>query len=61
MYPFRGMKAIFLVLLVMLMAMPEADAQTPQEKAYVAVRERLVADLEAKRKSLPQPIDERRR
>jgi len=58
MYPFRGMKAIFLVLLVMLMAMPEADAQTPQEKAYVAVRERLVADLEAKRKSLPQPIDE---
>ena len=58
MYPFRGMKAILLVLLVMLMAMPEADAQTPQEKAYVAARERLVADLEAKRKALPQPVDE---
>jgi hypothetical protein len=58
MYPFRGMKAIFLVLLAVLMAMPEADAQTPQEKAYVAARERLVADLEAKRKSWPQPIDQ---
>ena len=57
MYPFPDMKAIFLVLLVALMASP-ANAQTPQEKAYVAERERLVADLEAKRKSLPLPIDE---
>ena len=58
MYPFPGMKAIFLGLLVILMAIPEVGAQTPQEKAYVAARQRLVADLEAKRKSLPQPIDE---
>jgi hypothetical protein len=58
MYPFRDMKAIFLGLLALLMAMPEAGAQTSQEKAYVAARERLVADLEAKRKSLPPPIGE---
>ena len=52
------MKAIFLGLLVVLTAMPEAGAQTSQETAYVAARERLVAGLEAKRKSLSQPIDE---
>jgi hypothetical protein len=52
MYPFGGMKAIFLVLPVVLMA-SHAAAQTPQEKAYVAARERRVADLETNRKSLP--------
>jgi hypothetical protein len=57
MYPLLEMKAIFLVLLVALVASP-ASAQTPQERAYVAERERLVGDLEAKRKSLPLPIDE---
>jgi hypothetical protein len=57
MYPPPDMKAIFLVLFVALMASP-ANAQTPQERAYVAERERLVADLEAKRKALPLPIDE---
>ena len=57
MYPFHSMKAIFLGLLVALMA-SQAGAQTPQDKAYVETRERLVADLEAKRKSLPTPIDE---
>ncbi len=51
MYPFRRMKAIFLGLLAVLMASP-AGAQTRQEKAYVIERARLVADLEAKRKSL---------
>jgi hypothetical protein len=57
MYPFHGMKAIFLVLPAVLMA-SQAAAQTSQDKAYVETRARLVADLEAKRKSLPTPIDE---
>jgi hypothetical protein len=37
----------------------QAGAQTAQDKAYVETRERLVADLEAKRKSLPEPVDDR--
>ena len=55
MYPFRRMKAIFLGLLAVLMA-SQAGAQTAQDKAYVEARQRLVADLEAKRKATP--IDE---
>ena len=47
------MKAILLVLLLWLMAAPTAVAQTSEEKAYVALRERLVADLEAKRRTVP--------
>jgi len=58
MYPFRDMKAIFLGLLVVLMA-SQAGAQTAQDKAYVETRTGLVADLEAKRKSLPEPVDDR--
>jgi len=58
MYPFRRMKAIFLGLLAVLMA-SQAGAQTAQDKAYVETRRRLVADLEAKRKSLPEPVDDR--
>ena len=58
MYPFRDMKAIFLGLLVVLMA-SQAGAQTAQDKAYVETRQGLVADLEAKRKSLPEPVDDR--
>src|ERR1700751_5985927 len=54
MYPFRRMKAIFLGLLMVLMA-SHAGAQTPQDKAYVETRKRLVADLEAKRESPPGP------
>ncbi len=57
MYPFRGMKAIFLGLLAVLMA-SQAAGQTAQDKAYVEARQRRVADLEAKRKSLPQPLDQ---
>jgi len=52
------MKAIFLGLLAVLMA-SQAGAQTAQDKAYVETRRRLVADLEAKRKSLPEPVDDR--
>ncbi len=52
MYPFHGMKAIFLGLLAVLMA-SQAGAQTAQDKAYVEARQRLVADLEAKRKATP--------
>jgi hypothetical protein len=52
------MKAIFLGLLAALAA-SQAAAQTTQDKAYVEARERLVADLEAKRKSLPEPVDDR--
>jgi hypothetical protein len=58
MYPFPGMKAIFLGLLAVLMA-SQAGAQTAKDKAYVETRERLAADLEAKRKSLPEPVDDR--
>ena len=58
MYPFPGMKAIFLGLLAVLMA-SQAGAQTAQDKTYVETRERLAADLEAKRKSLPEPVDDR--
>jgi hypothetical protein len=58
MYPVRAMKAIFLGLLAVLMA-SQAGAQTAQDKAYVETRKRLVADLEAKRKSLPAPVDDR--
>jgi hypothetical protein len=50
------MKAILLVPLLWLMAAP-AIAQTPEEKAYVALRERVVADLEARRREVP-PIGE---
>lgn len=57
MYPFHGMKAIFLGLLVALMA-SHAGAQTTQDKAYVEARQRLVADLQTKRNSLPEPVDE---
>jgi hypothetical protein len=57
MYPFLGMKAIFLGFLAVLMA-SQAGAQTAQDKAYVETRERLAADLEAKRKSLPEPVDD---
>ena len=52
MYPFHGMKAIFLGFLAVLMA-SQVAAQTAQDKAYVEARQRLVADLEAKRKSMP--------
>ncbi|MBS0526260.1 MAG: hypothetical protein JSS04_21705 [Proteobacteria bacterium] len=51
------MKAIFLGLLIVLMA-SHAGAQTPQDNAYVEARRRLAADLAAKRKSLPEPVDE---
>ena len=47
-----GLVTIFLGLLALLMA-SHAGAQTRQEKTYVIERARLVADLEAKRKSLP--------
>ncbi len=46
------MKAIFLGLLAVLLA-PHAGAQTAQDKAYVEARQRLVADLGAKRKATP--------
>jgi hypothetical protein len=52
------MRPLCLAVLVFLMAIPRAGAQTPQDKAYLAARERLVAGLEATRKSLPAPIDE---
>jgi hypothetical protein len=58
MYPFRRMKAILLGLLAALAA-AQAAAQTARDKTYVETRERLVADLEAKRKSLPEPVDDR--
>jgi hypothetical protein len=57
MYPFHGMKAIFLGLLVVLTA-SHAGAQTARDKAYVEARQRLVADLQTKRKSMPEPVDE---
>lgn len=56
MYPFRGMKAIFLGLLLAVLMASQAGAQTAEDKTYVEARQRLVADLEAKRRSTP--IDE---
>jgi len=53
MYPFREMKAIFLGLLFAALMASQAAAQTAQDKTYVEARQRLVADLEAKRKSMP--------
>ena len=47
------MKAILPVLVLWLLAASAASAQTPEEKAYVAMRERLAADLEAKRRAAP--------
>lgn len=58
MYPFRRMKAIFLGLLAVLMA-SQAGAQTAQDKAYVETRRQLAADLAAKRKSMPEPVDQK--
>ena len=42
----------------MLVAAPLAQAQTPEDRAYVAAREQAVAALEARYKSLPPPVDE---
>ncbi|CAN5547187.1 hypothetical protein BH10PSE6_BH10PSE6_16440 [soil metagenome] len=47
-----------LVAFLMLGAAPLAQAQTPEDRAYVAARGQAVATLEATRKSLPPPIDE---
>jgi hypothetical protein len=47
-----------LVALFVLVAAPLAQAQTPEDRAYVAAREQAVAGLEARYKSLPPPIDE---
>jgi hypothetical protein len=52
------MRPICLAALVFLMAISRAGAQTAPDKAYVAARERLVAALEAQRKSFPAPIDQ---
>ena len=52
------MKAILLVPFLWLMAASHVSAQTAEEKAHVALRERTVADLEARRRALPAPIDE---
>jgi hypothetical protein len=52
------MRPLCLAAFLFLMAIPCAGAQTPQDKAYLAAREQLVAVLEARRKALPAPIDE---
>lgn len=52
-----GMRSILIVFLV-LAGVPLAQAQMPDDEAYVAAREQAVAALEARRKSLPPPIDE---
>jgi hypothetical protein len=51
------MRSILIALLV-LIAAHGAHAQTTGDWAYVAAREQAVAGLEARYKSLPQPIDE---
>jgi len=48
----------FLVVLLVLAAAPLAEAQTPEDRAYVAAREQAVVGLEARYRSLPRPIDE---
>ena len=52
------MKAILLIPVLWLMAAPHASAQTSEERAYVALRERMASELEARRRALPIPIDE---
>ena len=47
-----------LVVFLTLVAAPLAQAQTPEDRAYVAAREQAVAALEARYKSLPPPVDE---
>jgi len=47
-----------LVAFLVLAAAPLAQAQTPEDRAYVAAREQAVAALDAKHKSLAPPIDE---
>lgn len=47
-----------LVALLVLAGAPLAQAQTEEDRAYVAAREQSVAALEARYKSLPPPIDE---
>ena len=47
-----------LVVFLMLVAAPLAQAQTSDDRAYVAAREQAVAALEVRHKSLPPPIDE---
>lgn len=47
-----------LVALLMLVAAPLAQAQTPEDRAYVAAREQAVAALETRYKSSLRPIDE---
>jgi hypothetical protein len=51
------MRSILVALLV-LVAASLAQAQTPEDRAYVAAREQTVAALEARYKSLPPPVDE---
>jgi len=51
------MRVILPVVLLLLAVWP-AGAQTSEEKAYVDARQRIVAELEAKRRSLPQPVNE---
>jgi hypothetical protein len=47
-----------LVALLLLVATPCVQAQTAEDRAYVAAREQAVAGLEARYKSLPPPVDE---
>jgi hypothetical protein len=48
----------FLAALLVLVAASSAQAQTAEDRAYVAAREQAVAALEARRKALTAPVDE---
>jgi hypothetical protein len=47
-----------LIALLLLVATPCVQAQTAEDRAYIAAREQAVAGLKARYKSLPPPIDE---
>lgn len=53
----RRMRSLFVAFLLLFGA-PLAQAQTAEDRAYVAAREQAVAGLEAQRKALPPPIDD---
>ena len=52
------MRSVVFALLALFAAAPLAQAQTLDDKAYVAARKQAVAGFEARYKSLPRPIDE---
>lgn len=53
-----GVRAIVVCLFLSLLFAPAIRAQTADEKAYFAARQQLTAEFEARRRSLPVPIDE---